>query len=83
MVSSLRKFPGGVIRMSPYSSYPYSVYKSTTCIARPSFTIVVFQTNQLKHQSCCAVAIHVQFMSFKGMTFWKIHMMSLRLARGK
>ena len=39
-----KNFRGGVIRISPYSSYPYIVYITYSCIVRPSLVLVVFQT---------------------------------------
>ena len=59
-------FRGGVIRISPYSSYPYIVYITLPCIVRPSLVFVVFK-QLLKHlwlflavvqlQSCIGIYI--------------------------
>ena len=43
-----KNFRGGVIRISPYSSYPYIVYITLSCIVRPSLVFVVFK-QLLKH----------------------------------
>ena len=59
-------FRGGVIRISPYSSYPYIVYITLPCIVRPSLVFVVCK-QLLKHlwlffavvqlQSCIGIDI--------------------------
>ena len=71
MVFSLRNFRGGVIRISPYLSYLYTMNISPSCIARTLFTVVVFQTDPLKHQTCLSVMFscsHVKRMSFNEVT---------------